>query len=94
MRAKVPSSVLSGAKTRAKVPSSAPSGAKTRVKVFSTVVRKRYMCPFISFRPCPSKSLCTPLVVSEYWVRWVQSMVWCHHPSLPPPSVFEHVTAV
>ena len=55
-------SVLSGGKKRAKVPSWDP---KMRAKVPSTVVRTRYMRPVFSFHPCPSESLCTPLVQSE-----------------------------
>ena len=47
------------------------SGATTRAKVPSTVVRTRYICPFFSFRPCPTKSLCTPLLVNSVltWKR-------------------------
>lgn len=39
-----------------------PLGSQIGTEVPSSVARTRCMCPFFSFRPCPSKSLCTPLL--------------------------------
>ena len=38
-----------------------PLGWQKRSKVPSSVAKTHCVCPFISFRPCPTTSLCTPL---------------------------------